>query len=72
VTHRPTWATAVRQAYGWIFSAPGCVVIWREGEEVGLPGGRPEPFDADIEATCGGRSGRSSPPRCSNGKSVLR
>lgn len=41
----------VRQVYGWIFDAHGRVMIWREGAEVGLPGGRPEPSDADIEAT---------------------
>lgn len=41
----------VRQVYGWIFDARGCVVIWRENGHTGLPGGRPESYDADAVAT---------------------
>jgi 8-oxo-dGTP pyrophosphatase MutT (NUDIX family) len=41
----------VRQVYGWIFDNDGRVTLWRDADHVGLPGGRPEPSDADIVAT---------------------
>lgn len=44
-------STPIRQVYGFCFDTCGRLLIRIDGAEHSLPGGRPEPDDADIAAT---------------------
>ncbi|MCI9455680.1 MAG: NUDIX hydrolase [Oscillospiraceae bacterium] len=41
----------VKQVYGIVFAEDGRILLRKDGEKYSLPGGKPEPFDLNIEAT---------------------
>lgn len=41
----------VKQVYGIVFTEDGKILLRKDGKKYSLPGGKPEPFDLNMEAT---------------------